>query len=193
MTKNFSIRAILSITTGRDLDPRPLELLDLFEHLAGFSPMNIERPIWRHRCAKAILAQHPNKPALARPYQGMTLDDIERFVTGIERELGVTELPIAPMTDAPSSIDRSKAIYDLLAQSSAEIVEIPIDGGLAKIIKVGDRVKHGEIKQWGKVLQVVPQPDGTAELEIEREADHQSHYHGKGWWATYHISEHEPA
>lgn len=66
-----------------------------------------------------------------------------------------------------------------------------VDGGLAKVVKVGDRVKHGGTKQWGKVLQVVPQSDGTAELEIQREVVHAWDYDGTGWWATYHISEHE--
>ena len=41
------------------------------------------------------------------------------------------------------------------------------DGGLASIVKGGDLVEHRGTKQWGRVLRVVPQRDGTAELQIE--------------------------
>lgn len=72
-------------------------------------------------------------------------------------------------------------------------VALGADGGLAKTVKVGDRVKHIGTKQWGKVLRVVQQPDGTAELEIEREVAQPWHDGGTGWWATYHVLEHQPA
>jgi hypothetical protein len=68
------------------------------------------------------------------------------------------------------------------------------DGGLATVVKAGDRVRHFNTGQWGKVLQVVPQHDGTAELEVEREQTPGAFcFEGKGWWATYHIDKYEPA
>lgn len=65
------------------------------------------------------------------------------------------------------------------------------DGGLAKKIKVGDRVRHFNVKQWGKVLEVHPQHDGTAELVVEREVKDKYDTAGKGYWATYHIDQYE--
>lgn len=66
------------------------------------------------------------------------------------------------------------------------------DGDLAKIVKVGDRVRHFNVKQWGRVLEVHPQPDGTAELVVEREVSDAYDRPGKGQWATYHIDQYEP-
>jgi hypothetical protein len=69
-----------------------------------------------------------------------------------------------------------------------------MDGGLARVVKAGDRVRHFNTRQWGHVLRVVPQHDGTAELEVEREhAAGTRSAQGTGWWATYHIDEYEPA
>jgi hypothetical protein len=63
------------------------------------------------------------------------------------------------------------------------------DDGLGKHVQVGDLVQHRNGGQWGRVLQVVPQRDGTAELEIERikRPECEWDYDGIGWWATYHI------
>lgn len=70
-------------------------------------------------------------------------------------------------------------------------VALGADGGLAKAVKVGDRVRHCGTRQWGRVLEVRPQADGTAELRVEREVVHGFDIAGEGWWATYHIAEHE--
>jgi hypothetical protein len=69
-----------------------------------------------------------------------------------------------------------------------------VDHGLAKVVKVGDLVQHCNGGQWGKVLRVIPQGDGTAELEIERikRPENQWDTGGTGWWATYHIREWAP-
>lgn len=45
----------------------------------------------------------------------------------------------------------------------------------------GDRVRHYGTKQWGKILQSVPQSDGGYEYEIKRDDG------TVGWWANYHI------
>lgn len=49
----------------------------------------------------------------------------------------------------------------------------------------GDRVRHYGTKQWGEVLQSVPQSDGGYEYEIKRDDG------TTGWWANYHIDRHE--
>ena len=69
-----------------------------------------------------------------------------------------------------------------------------LDGGLAKRVKVGDRVRHYNTEQWGVVLRVVQQSDGTAELLVEREPGTGfCGFTGQGWWATYHIDDIQPA
>lgn len=65
-----------------------------------------------------------------------------------------------------------------------------VDHGLAKIVKIGDRVQHCNGGQWGKVLEVRPQSDGTAELRVLREVRHEHDFKGEGWWATYHCKDH---
>ena len=46
---------------------------------------------------------------------------------------------------------------------------LKIDDGLASVVKIGDLVQHQHCNggQWGRVLRVVSQSDGTAELQIE--------------------------
>lgn len=66
------------------------------------------------------------------------------------------------------------------------------DQGLSKCVKPGDRVQHRGTKQWGEVLEVVPQRDGTSELRILREHLQPWQDKGEGWWATYHIGDYEP-
>ena len=66
------------------------------------------------------------------------------------------------------------------------------DGGLAKIVKLGDRCRHIGTKQWGVVLEVHPQRDGTAELVLEREKRFPGDDEGRAYWATYHIGDYEP-
>lgn len=65
------------------------------------------------------------------------------------------------------------------------------DRGLAKTVKVGDRVEHRGTKQWGKVLEVKPQPDDTAELRVDREVGGPFDAKGEGWWASYQTRGHE--
>lgn len=67
------------------------------------------------------------------------------------------------------------------------------DAGLASIVKVGDRVRHGNTGQWGEVLEVVLQRDDTAELRVQREKVNEHDFDGQGWWATYHVDGHRPA
>lgn len=66
-----------------------------------------------------------------------------------------------------------------------------VDHGLAKVVKVGDRVQHSNTGQWGKVLEVLQQHDGTAELRVQREVRNEHDFEGEGWWATYHVGRHE--
>lgn len=68
-----------------------------------------------------------------------------------------------------------------------------LDGGLADKVKVGDRVRHRGTRAWGIVLQVLPQMDKTAELEVRYEKPNEWSERQTTWWATYHISEWEPA
>lgn len=67
------------------------------------------------------------------------------------------------------------------------------DFGLADTIAVGDRVRHYGTKQWGTVLEVMPQRDGTAELKILRDPPRfTGDSEGETQWATYHCGEHVP-
>lgn len=54
----------------------------------------------------------------------------------------------------------------------------------------GDRVQHIGTKEWAKILKIVPQNDGTCEMELEREPG-SFNYPGKAYWASYHIRDHE--
>lgn len=70
-----------------------------------------------------------------------------------------------------------------------------LDRGLATRVKVGDRVRHFNTRQWGDVLEVRPQSDGTAELRVKRDPNSPGagmKFDGEGWWATYQIDEYEP-
>jgi hypothetical protein len=69
------------------------------------------------------------------------------------------------------------------------------DGGLASTVKAGDLVQHRNGGQWGRVLRVVPQRDGTAELEIEGICRPNNQWDDPGirWWATYHIRDWAPS
>jgi|SRR5580704_9050050 hypothetical protein len=62
----------------------------------------------------------------------------------------------------------------------------------AKVVKVGDRVKHWNVHQWGRVLEVHSQHDETVELVVQREINSQHDRPGLGYWASYHIGEHDP-
>ena len=62
---------------------------------------------------------------------------------------------------------------------------------LPKIIKPGDRVRHFNTRQYGIVLEVIPQRDGSAELRILRDPSTGTST-GEGQWATYHIDQHQP-
>ena len=64
-----------------------------------------------------------------------------------------------------------------------------LDDGLASVVKVGDLVQHRNGGQWGRVLRVVPQRDGTAKLQIVgicRRGNQWDDAHVR-WWATYHV------
>lgn len=69
------------------------------------------------------------------------------------------------------------------------------DDGLASVVKVGDLVQHRNGKQWGRVLRVVLQHDGTAELEIEGICRPECAWDDPSvrWWPTYHISDWTPS
>lgn len=60
-------------------------------------------------------------------------------------------------------------------------------------VMVGDVVRHYGTKRWGKVLEVVPQRDGTSELRIRPERLPARYLQVLGdhnnirWWATYHV------
>lgn len=67
------------------------------------------------------------------------------------------------------------------------------DFGLADVVKSGDRVRHANTRQWGTVLEVIPQRDGTAELKIERDLPrYKGDFEGIGFWGTYHCDRREP-
>lgn len=61
--------------------------------------------------------------------------------------------------------------------------------------KVGGRVRHVGTRQWGKILEIVPQRDGTAEIKVQRDEPLCSSdtKNDPTWWASYHIGWHEPA
>lgn len=69
------------------------------------------------------------------------------------------------------------------------------DGGLATNIKAGDLVQHHNGGQWGRVLRVVQQRDGTAELQIEGICRPTVQWDDPSvrWWATYHIRNWAPS
>ncbi|HSX23340.1 MAG TPA: hypothetical protein VLE97_11255 [Gaiellaceae bacterium] len=69
------------------------------------------------------------------------------------------------------------------------------DGGLASVVKAGDLVQHRNGGQWGRVLRVVPQRDGTAELQIEGICRPECRWDDPSvrWWATYHIRDWAPS
>lgn len=54
-------------------------------------------------------------------------------------------------------------------------------------IELGDRIQHRGSKQWGKVLEIIPQHDGSSEIKVLREQRSPADLSGEGWWATYHI------
>jgi hypothetical protein len=67
------------------------------------------------------------------------------------------------------------------------------DFGLAEIVQVGDRVRHHGTRQWGTIRKVVPQTDGTAELEVELDPPRfTGDLTGVSFWGTYHCDSHEP-
>jgi hypothetical protein len=55
-------------------------------------------------------------------------------------------------------------------------------------IRVGDQVQHSGTRQWGEVLEICPQPDGTQELRVRRIG--REPLEGEGWWASYHVGQH---
>lgn len=64
--------------------------------------------------------------------------------------------------------------------------------------KVGDRVQHIGTKEWAIIEQIVPQPDGTCEMVLKREAHPlynapRSDLDRKAYWASYHIADHKAA
>lgn len=68
------------------------------------------------------------------------------------------------------------------------------DEGLSAVVRAGDLVQHRNGGQWGRVLLVRPQGDGTAELQIEgicRPGVTWDSPHVR-WWATYHIKDWAP-
>lgn len=67
------------------------------------------------------------------------------------------------------------------------------DGGLATIVKVGDRVRHANTRQWGTVLEVHPHDEGnTCEIKVRREPTPDAmSFDGEGWWPSYFIDDHE--
>lgn len=69
-----------------------------------------------------------------------------------------------------------------------------VDGGLATVVNVDDLVQHRNGGQWGRVLRVIPQHDGTAELQIEGICRPDCAWDDPGvrWWATYHIRDWAP-
>lgn len=69
-----------------------------------------------------------------------------------------------------------------------------LDDGLAAVVKVGDLVQHRNGGQWGRVLRVVPQRDGTAELQIEGICRPGNQWDDSRvrWWATYHVRDWAP-
>lgn len=56
-------------------------------------------------------------------------------------------------------------------------------------IVVGDFVQHSNTKQWGEVLEVVPQRDGTSELLIKFHVSKPWHHEGTSCWASYHTGD----
>lgn len=71
---------------------------------------------------------------------------------------------------------------------------IGIDAGFITDVKVGDLVQHRNGGQWGKVLRVIPQHDGSAELQIEGICRPDVKWDSPSirWWATYHIRAWQP-
>lgn len=69
------------------------------------------------------------------------------------------------------------------------------DGGLSSVVKAGDLVQHRNGGQWGRVLRVVPQHDGTAELQIEGICRPECRWDDPSvrWWATYHVRDWAPS
>jgi hypothetical protein len=69
-----------------------------------------------------------------------------------------------------------------------------VDGGLATLVNTGDLVQHRNGGQWGRVLRVVPQSDGTAELQIEGICRPNVQWDDPSvrWWATYHLRDWAP-
>lgn len=61
--------------------------------------------------------------------------------------------------------------------------------GFATSVKANDIVQHNNGGQWGRVLRVVPQRDGSAELQIEGicRPDVKWDDPAVRWWPTYHI------
>lgn len=60
-------------------------------------------------------------------------------------------------------------------------------------IQIGDRARHRGTKQWGTVLEVRPQADGTAELVLQRDPPRfPGDFEGTANWATYHLDKHVP-
>jgi hypothetical protein len=54
--------------------------------------------------------------------------------------------------------------------------------------KVGQWAMHRGTKDWGEVLKVVKQPDGTTENFVRKHPDHKGITSNESWWASYHIA-----
>lgn len=66
------------------------------------------------------------------------------------------------------------------------------DGGLAQWVRVGDLIQHCNTGQWGRVIRVIPQHDGTAELVLDRIVQARGESSGLAYWATYHAGDWAP-
>lgn len=95
--KEFSLGAVLSVTTGRLLAPFD-EMHELIEHMAGGSVWTHQRPRVADECGPALLAQHPRLAKVTVPDDLAGEDACRAWLAEQTAEHGST-LPVEPVAD----------------------------------------------------------------------------------------------
>lgn len=90
-----------------------------------------------------------------------------------------------------SRLAREHALAGYSTRPVAPTAHHPHDAGLAGDIPkvaVGDRVMHRGTRQWGTVVEVRPQRNGSSELLVQRDDPLIPGFGNEPtWWAIYHL------
>jgi hypothetical protein len=99
MTREFSLAAILTATTGRAIvsGVRSGELYELLDFMAGDAPYTHQLPRFCAECAPELIRQHPALEFVAYSEADMDCPEaVDDWLTQQEDRLG-ERLPVAPL------------------------------------------------------------------------------------------------